>query len=179
MGKCGIEQDSDQVVDRVVAVVVPVAAVQAPLRSSLLPIGCAHVLQGIAASPSSIATSVPSALDEHDFRAPVVVGPMVASTISASISSTTNIEESNRVDESSTGKENIPLELVPLVARKVSQAGQSIVPMNEDGNLQIDVSRNPLASLINGSFHKGVFNILVNYNNIYKKSKKKDRLVQK
>ena len=105
---------------------------------------------------------------------------MVASTISTSISLITNIEESNCVDESSTGKENIPLELVPLATRKVSQVGQSIVPVNEDSNLQNDVSGNPLTSLINGSFHKGVFNISVNYNNnIYKKSKKKDRLVQK
>lgn len=64
-------------------------------------------------------TFVPSALDKHDFQAAIV-----ASTISTLILSTIIIEESDRVDESSTGKENIPLALVPLAARKVFQVGQ-------------------------------------------------------
>jgi len=86
-------------------------------------------------------------------------------------------KESNLVAKSWPKKENILLALVPLVAKEASQASQLMVRMNEEAG-QSDASRNPFASLINGSFHKGVFNISVNYNNnVYKKSKKKDRLV--
>ena len=173
-GSMEIDGDSDQVVDHVSGVA-RVAVDQTAIGSAPNPAPNNHVAIPLEApSEANVTTSIPSASIEYDFRAPLLVGAVGASTISASISSTA-IESGFEV-ASSTEKENIPLALVPLATNKVSQAGQSIDPVHDDANRQFDISRNPLATLVNGSFHKGVFNISVNYNNnVYKKSKKKDR----